>query len=376
MSHKRLRPTGLAGLWLAIVCCGLLGCQMSQKGEKEFVSIGGFAVKNLPDGLKEVTDGMGRKLVLVPRGQTTPERYNPGQVVQVPVQRVVAYSGFDVAMLKALGVVGDVLVGVTQPMEEWTIPEVVDGMNRGTIDYLGEPDGVDLEKLKAARPELVMTWDPAAIPMLDELQVPCVITSTPVAPDLDARMRFVQFLAPFFHREEEADRYVERVSHAVERIREKAAGLKERPKVMWGDVYEKRVMVEPGNCWVGEFIRLAGADYLFDDLYGSACIEISMERFLASGKDADTLFTYRAANVGLTSKDAMVRTNPAVASIGPIREGKVLSPLRHYSQSADRLDEILEEVASILHPELFPSRPKQFFADLPETDPSKETAKP
>jgi iron complex transport system substrate-binding protein len=376
MSNTRLSRISLTSLLLAGLICSLPGCQCSGKGEKGFVSIGEFAVKSLPDGVKEVTDGMGRKLVLIPRGQKAPERYEPRQVVQVPVQRVVAYSGFDVAMLKALGVVGDVLVGVTHPPEDWTVPEVVDGMSRGTIVYLGEPDGVDLEKLKAARPELVMTWDQAAIPMLDELQVPCVITSTPVAPDLDARMRFVQFLAPFFHREAEADRYVERVSRTVERIRQKAAGLKERSKVMWGDIYEKRVMVEPGNCWVGEFIRLAGADYLFDDVYGSACIEISLERFLTSGKDADTLFTYRAANVGLTSKDAMVRTNPAVARIGPIRGGKVLSPLRHYAQSADRLDEILEEVASILHPELFPARSRQFFADLPETDPSKETVKP
>jgi iron complex transport system substrate-binding protein len=142
---------------------------------------------------------------------------------------------------------------------------------------------------------------------------------------------------------------------------------------MWGDVYEKRVMVEPGNCWVAEFVRLAGANYLFDDVFGSACIEISLERFITSGKEADTLFTYRTANVGVTSKEAMVRTNPAVERIGPIQEGKVLSPLPHYSQSADRLDEILEEVASILHPDIFPRQSLEFFAKLPDTDnPVKE----
>jgi iron complex transport system substrate-binding protein len=135
-----------------------------------------------------------------------------------------------------------------------------------------------------------------------------------------------------------------------------------------GDVYEKRVMVEPGNCWVAEFVRLAGANYLFDDVFGSACIEISLERFITSGKEADTLFTYRTANVGVTSKEAMARTNPAVERIGPIQDGKVLSPLPHYAQSADRLDEILEEVASILHPDLFPKESRNFFAELPDRD--------
>ncbi len=356
---------------LFAVCCLLVGCGSSQDGNRSFVSIGEFSVRNLSDGIREVTDGMGRKLLLVPRGQEAPEGSNPLRVIHVPVERVVAYSGYDVAMLKALGVVRDVLVGVTRPLDDWTIPEVREGMQAGRIAYLGEADSIDYERLKVSRPELVMTWNQAIIPVLDTLRIPCVITTTPVAPSLDARTRFVQFLAPFFHREAEAEAYVQRVTHAVETIREKAAAVRERPKVMWGDVYEKRVMVEPGNCWVGEFVRLAGADYLFDDVYGSACIEISMERFLAAGREADTLFTYRAANVGVTSKEAMVRTNPAVGQIGPIQEGLVLSPLPHYAQSADRLDEILEEVAHILHPDIFPPREKQFFADLPANEPGE-----
>ncbi|MEA1867864.1 MAG: hypothetical protein U9N19_07180 [Thermodesulfobacteriota bacterium] len=41
----------------------------------------------------------------------------------------------------------------------------------------------------------------------------------------------------------------------------------------------------------------------------------------------------------------------------------------NYSQSADRLDEIIEELAAILHPERFPGYCKKFFTELPETDP-------
>jgi iron complex transport system substrate-binding protein len=347
------------------LCCG---CGSTSPDKGEFLSFGAFAVKALPDGSKEVTDGIGRKLVLVPRGQEPPSGYEKSEIIPVPVRRVAAYSAFDAAMLKALGVVQDVLVGVTKAKEEWTIPEVISGMENGKIAYLGEPESINLEALTNARPEIVMTWDQSAIPMLDELNIPCIITTTPVAADLDARMRFVQFLAPFFDRQKEADAFVERVTRVVDRIRQKAQDLPERPKVMWGDVYEKRVMVEPGNCWVAEFVRLAGANYLFDDVFGSACIEISLERFITSGKDADTLFTYRTANVGVTSKEAMARTNPAVERIGPIQDGKVLSPLPHYAQSADRLDEILEEVASILHPGLFPKESRNFFAELPDRD--------
>ena len=84
-----------------------------------FMSIGSFAVNPLGDGLTEVRDGAGRTLILVPRGEEVPKGYDPSQVVRIPVKRVVAYSSLDIAILKALGVVGDVLTGVvTKKVQE------------------------------------------------------------------------------------------------------------------------------------------------------------------------------------------------------------------------------------------------------------------
>ncbi|MFW5901915.1 MAG: ABC transporter substrate-binding protein, partial [Thermodesulfobacteriota bacterium] len=218
-------------------------------------------------------------------------------------------------------------------------------------------------------PELVLTWDHAIIPMLDELGIPCAVTSTPTAMCLNARMRFVKFLAPFFNKEEAADAFFERVNNALIEIREKTKNAGPMPKVMWGDIYEKRVLVEPGNAWVGELIGLAESDYLFEDVFGTSCIEISIERFLYSGEDADIFFTYRTAESGATSKAAIARMNPLLSDIKPITDGKVYAPLPHYSQSGHRLDEILTEIAAILHPEVYPEHELKFFRQLPATDP-------
>ena len=69
--------------------------------------------------------------------------------------------------------------------------------------------------------------------------------------------------------------------------------------------------------------------------------------------DADYLVTYRSPEAGATSKAAIARINPLVGNIKPLNSGRVFSPLENYSQSADRLDEIIMEVAAMLHPELF-----------------------
>ncbi|MFH0727800.1 MAG: ABC transporter substrate-binding protein [Pseudomonadota bacterium] len=179
---------------------------------------------------------------------------------------------------------------------------------------------------------------------------------------------FCSVPGPFFSAGKRSRNFFFRVSDALTAIRNRTAGKGPPPKVMWGDIYEKRVMVEPGNAWVGELVGLAQSDYLFEDVYGTSCIEIAVERFMYSGEEADILFTYRSRKDGVTSKAALMRLNPLLASIRPLKAGKVYAPLPHYSQSGDRLDEILTEIAAILHPEAYPGVEYRYFVELPDTD--------
>ena len=133
-------------LCIAVLSLFLLAsCSQEPGGRTPFRSIGEFSVKNLPDNCKEIRDGAGRTLVLVPRGQRPPDGYERYQIIEIPVRRVVAYSGYNVALLKALGILDKVLVGVTRKKGYWTIEEVRKGMENGRITYIGEASAVDFE---------------------------------------------------------------------------------------------------------------------------------------------------------------------------------------------------------------------------------------
>lgn len=348
----------------------------SSERQPSFLQIGDFSVKYISPSRTEVRDGAGRMLVLIPQEAPMPKDCEPNQVVRVPVRRVVAYGYFEVATLRALGVLEQTLVGVTTPADHWYVEDVKQGMTSGRIAYLGDSSSIDYERLKQVQPDLVLTWDPSIIPLLDDLHIPCVITTTPQAMCLNARMRFIQFLAPFFQRNQEADAFFARIDKALSDIRIRTAGIERQPKVMWGDIYEKRVMVEPGNAWVGELVGLAQSNYQFNDVFGTSCIEITVERFLYSGQEADILFTYRTGDAGATSKAAMARLNPLIKGIGPLKTGRVYAPMPHYYQSGNRLDEILTEIAAILHPEVYPNYQLRYFIELPNVDPvaAKETS--
>jgi iron complex transport system substrate-binding protein len=369
-TFRRLGRIARLGAALALAAA-LGGCfgGGEQKPKASFMNIGEFSV-NKKAAFTEVRDGAGRKLALIPRGGKVPEGFAPTNVIEVPVQRVIAYRSFEVGILAALGV-PETLVGVTSPKEKWTRDDVKRGFDEGRIAFIGDSTKIDFERIKAQHPDLVMTWDPSIIPMMDSLGIPVVVTTTPVATCLNTHMRFVEFIAPFFGREEQGKAYFEKVAGALQQIRDRTKD-QPPPKAMWGDIYEKRVLVEPGNAWVAELIGLAQSNYLFNDIYGTSCIEISTERFIHSGKEADLYFTYRTPQMGATSKAALARSNPLIAEIRPLGpEGHVYAPLPHYSQSADRLDEILLEISAILHPRAYPEHRMSYFIELPDTDPVK-----
>lgn len=343
-----------------------------KKAKKSFLTIGEFTVEKKSDTLTVVRDGAGRNLALVPRGAADPEGFPPEMIIHTPMKRVVAYSNFDVATLRVLGEI-NTLVGTTTPENRWYVDEVKKRFTDGSIVWVGNSSGVDYEVIKKQKPDVVLTWDPSIVPMMTELGIPVVITSTPVAMCLNARMSYVKFLAPFFGREQEADAYFQRVSDSLKAIRRRTRDLADQPKVMWGDMYEKRVLVEPGNAWIGELVGLVQSDYLFEDVYGTSCIEISMERFLTSGNDATVYFTYRTPKTGATSKEALKRNHPLMAGIAPLGPGgSVYSPLPWYSQSGDKLDEIFTEIAAIIHPDAYPEYTLKYFLELPEKDPAVE----
>jgi iron complex transport system substrate-binding protein len=246
-------------------------CSQSEtKKQQDFIQLGVFNVHHISPKRTEVRDGAGRTLVLIPRDTQAPKDIAPHRIIRTPVKRVAAYGSFNVSALKALGVIGQVLVGVTDPLEYWHIQEVRQGLATGKIAYLGDTSNIDFERLKQQRPELVLTWDPAIIPMLNDLGIPCMITSSSTAMCLNTRIRFVKFLAPFFNKEKEAQAFIHRVNQTLTTIREQTSDASPPPKVMWGDIYEKRVLVEPGNAWVAELINILQSDYLFDDVFGTS----------------------------------------------------------------------------------------------------------
>lgn len=334
----------------------LWGCD----GSKKFESFGPFTVKK-QGTCTFVKDGIGRKFLLVPRGQKPPENTEGATVVYTPVKRVVAYSTCDVSFLVGFGILQEVLVGVTQEKTMWTNESIRKAMDEGKIVFIGDATRINYELLKSLEPDIVFTWNAAIIPVLDDLKIPAVITNTETAMGLETQIKYVKFVAPFFGKEKEGDVFADRFLKTVDDIKAKLPDVKQRPSVIWGDVYNKRVLVEPNNAWVAQLVKASGGKYELDDVQGASCLEITLERFFLAGKKADIMFTYRSPRTGINTKKQLAIENPLMAGIRPMTNGQIYSPKPLFYESYHRLDDMMREVASILQPDVFGSPKYEFF---------------
>lgn len=254
----------LLALWGTVL---ILSLAVTSASWAAFQAIGSFSVESKADGSYVITDGIGRRIYLVPRGKTPPPGLPPQQVVRIPVQSVASDSARDTSLLLALDALPTVKA-VTGQAKDWTIPYIRQGLADGSIVSLGQSHSLDYEQVAKVKPDVFFTWDESLIPMMDELGIPTVITNTDMARDLDTQIGFVKFLAPFFGSQPQADDYVAKVYAALTGIKQKTRQAQSKPKVIWGDVYSKRVLVEPGNSWAAQIVQAAGGDYLFADVSG------------------------------------------------------------------------------------------------------------
>ena len=237
-------------------------------------------------------------------------------------------------------------------------------MDEGKIVFLGDGSRINMELLKSVRPDIVFTWDSAIIPVLEDLKIPIVIMNTETAKGLEVQVLYAKFIAPFFNKEKEADVFANKFLKAVDFIKSKSAGFGKKPRVIWGDVYNKRVLVEPNNAWVAQLVGISGGEYELNDVQGASCLEITIERFFLAGKKADIMFTYRSPKTGINFKRQLEIENPMMASIRPMVNGAIYTPKETFYESYHRLDEVMLEIASILQPDVFGTPRYEFFQRL------------
>ncbi len=367
----------LAALFLAVclVVVAVSGCQTTTRNNlasagSDLKYANGFSIEDIGGGCKQVTDGENQTLILVPQGKKVPAGYANLPQVTIPVKKVVILSVTFGALMRPLGVL-DSVVGSGTVESELYIDEMKQVYANGQIQYVGGGGmgAPDFEAIRALNPDVVFisTGYPDAVKYYNQLKdtgVTVAVCNDYLENNPLGRLEWIKFLASFYGKDKVAETYFTSVVKKINDIHEKTMILSSLPTVLWASIFMGTCYVSGGDSYVAKMIDMAGGNYLFSDLEGSGASSVSLEELYARGKNCD-VFIYASTPPYINSVKEIVSNGAVLADMAVIKNDQVYCFQPWFYQISDKIDEVVEDLAYIFHPNLFPGYILKHFQLLP-----------
>lgn len=326
---------------------------------------GNFSVEYIDGQVKKLVDGEGRSFLLVPKGEEVPEGYDDVPVIYTPIENVLASSSTQVSLMEPLGVI-DSLSAVMTDKDDWYLDDVIEGFENGSITFVGTGQTPDYELIQEINPDIAIvyggTWGQfEMMEKLDELGITYVVNNEYMEEDPFARMEWVKFLAALYNKEEEAEQFFTNAVNNVEGLDSKLPD-EDKVSVVWANIYDGQFSIVNPKGYTAELIDLAGGDYIFKDLPAnrSDSVTFTHEEFYAHSIDAD-VFIYDGMESYVGPLENIVAQAPLIADMKSVQDGNVWLYQDWYWQMLHKTDELIEDLAIIFYPELFPDETPRHF---------------
>ena len=374
--------TMVAVLALTLSACSGPGNRTSvDGGENDTTDISapryaqGFTVRTTDEGVRLVdvadpqTDEdrmpVSYRFALVGRGSQAqvPEGYTR---VEVPIERCIVMTMLQMSNFTALDA-HDVISGVTG-VKNLFDSDIKARVKRGDIVKIGMEGNFDTELILAANPEVIFIspFKRGGYDVVKETGITLVPHLGYKELDPLGQAEWVKYVGMFLGKEQEADSLFRGIEARYLALKEKAAGVTERPTVFSGEMHGGNWYAVGGKNYLAQIFRDAGADYVIDD-DNTGGVNIDYEQMYATAAEADY---WRILNSfeGDFTYDALLSSEPRNALFRAFKDRHVIycnmKQTPYYEISPVKPDAVLADFVAIFHPELMPADYEPTFYHL------------
>jgi iron complex transport system substrate-binding protein len=287
------------------------------------------------------------------------------RVIRVPVQRAALVSTTHAALFAALDC-RERVAGMS-----WADNLYDEGLRaryrQGQIAELSAEGNLDLERILALEPDLVMTYmtaDPeyGQFRKMEQLGLPVMANAEFAELHPLGQAEWLRLGGWLTGRERQADSLFGLVESRYQSLAQRATGTSSSPTVFSGLDYQGAWTVPRGGSFAAAYLRDAGARYVWAAEAGTGSLSLDFEQVLLGASEAEVWVNPGAAR-SLAELEAF---NPRLVNFRAWKTGRVYNNDARMSASGGndywesavvRPDRVLEDLIRIFHGQNGPLRP-------------------
>ncbi len=275
---------------------------------------------------------------------TVTDDFGRNVTIASPPTRVVSTAPSNTEILFALDL-GERVVGVTSYCD-WP-PVVPEKVSKGELTVIGGYADPSLEKIVALNPDLVLAATDLQFEFVSVLQNRGIVVVALNPKNVSGVIYDIGLVGTICGKTAEANRLIENLQRRISYVDGRIAGSS-KPKVYY-ELWYDPLMSFGGNTVFDELVAKAGGQNIFHNItmmYPIASSEIVIQR------DPEIIVVAEGYMGGFLSSDFEKRSGWGM--IKAVKEGKVYTIDENLIvRTGPRIIEGLENLASIIHPELF-----------------------
>lgn len=314
------------------------------------------------------------RYILVPEDGPLPEGSLQGTVIRTPIDNIIVYSSVHASILDMLGA-SDRITGVCEP-EFMTCPAIREGIAAGRIMDCGNSVSPSIEKIAEARGQIIIAspFENSSYGAAGKLGLPIIEAADYMENTPLGRTEWVKLFGILLDCPERADSLFSAAEDDYNGIRDKIAlhiagngGDSHRPTLLAERKYGASWDVPGGASYMVHIYRDAGADYIFANTASTANVNMSFENVLREGIDAD-IWVLKYWGEKPMTYSSLEAEYPLYSRFRAFRERHVYGCNTFSSSYYDDIvlhpAWILEDLASVFHPEIFQDHVRRYFFPL------------
>jgi iron complex transport system substrate-binding protein len=310
---------------------------------------------------------------LVKRGSPMPTGIDSSIVIMVPLRKIVCMSTTYIAMISALGEEKSI-VGMSGTGFMYS-EDLKIRADSGYIKDVGYESNLNKELILKILPDVTMIYGVGSessgyVGKIEELGINVIYNADYLETDPLGKAEWIKLFGALYCRERMADSIFNAESAAYNKLKSFIAGnITEKPQVLLGLPFKDTWFISPGNSFISKLIDDAGGAYLWKDTKSAVSMPFGLENVYLKAVNADFWL-----NIGtVKTKNEIPAVDPRLTALSCFKRGNLFNNNNRVTDAGgnDFWESgtvyphlILQDIATILHPELFPEKEMYYYRKI------------